>query len=142
MKEPPTTAAAARRAAVLLLLASLATGCTLPGQKLAACKAEKEQLLASIQEKQNRVMVLEAEKRQSDQRLAQAEKSVALLYDNRADIERIASRPDSPGGGASTGPATSPAPTSPSADADTAATTGGASGDADAWTQRSRTTRE
>jgi hypothetical protein len=142
MKEPPTTAAAARCAVVLLLLASLAPGCSLPGQKLAACKAEKEQLLASIQEKQNRLMVLEAEKRQTDQRLAQAEKSVALLHDNRADIQRLASRPDSPGGDSRTAPSTSLAPTSPSADADTDAATGGASDAADAWTQRSQTTRE
>ncbi|MEQ8790286.1 MAG: hypothetical protein RIC55_28580 [Pirellulaceae bacterium] len=79
-------------AALVMLLPG--AGCSLmPGAKLAACRAEKEQLLARIQQDQDRLAAAEARERTAIQRLAQAEKSLALLHDGRLDIERLASRP-------------------------------------------------
>jgi hypothetical protein len=97
-----------RCSAVLLVLLPLCTGCSLlPGAKLAACRAEKQQLLARIQQDQDRLAAAEARERMATERLAQAEKSLALLHDGRSDIERLASRPvedasppDSPSGSA------------------------------------------
>lgn len=131
MKALPRTPAVARRLAGFLLLTSLATGCSLPGQKLAACRAEKQQLLARIQQDQDRLLALEAEKRQTDERLAQAEKSLALLHDSRSGIERIAGIPESAAG------VTGPAPSTPPARApDDAGEPSGGGSDPGAWTQR------
>lgn len=83
-----------RFSAILVALLPFCTGCSLlPGAKLAACRAEKQQLLARIQQDQDRLAAAEARERMATQRLAQAEKSLALLHDGRSDIEHLASRP-------------------------------------------------
>jgi uncharacterized protein HemX len=76
----------------LLLLAALplCTGCALfGGNKLAACQAEKEQLLARIERDQHELQALRADQR----RLAEAEMQLARMYERQA-TERMAALPD------------------------------------------------
>ena len=73
----------------LLLLAGmpLCSGCALsPGDKLAACQAEKQVLLARIEQDQHKLQLFEA-------RAHEAERQLARLHD-RGSAERLAALPD------------------------------------------------
>lgn len=80
-------------AALLLLPAApFWTGCSmLPNHRLAACEAEKQQLLARIERDQHELQALRADQ----QRLAEAEKQLARIYDAQS-TERLASLPEAP----------------------------------------------
>jgi hypothetical protein len=107
-------------------------GCSLlPNRQIAACKHEKQQLLARIEQDQHRLLSAEARareaterEREATERLAEAEKHLALVHDGRPHDaplgegrlgdERLAVRPLQPQ--ASTSRSATPASTTPGAD--------------------------
>lgn len=117
---------AARCAGGWLLLAAipLVAGCSLlPGKQLAACREEKRELLARIQHDQDRLQVALAGEREANQRLAQAEKQLALVYGRLSNPAQVAGHParnDEPdGASAASEPLVSePLPSAPSAPRD------------------------
>jgi septal ring factor EnvC (AmiA/AmiB activator) len=85
------------RALICAAAIAAGSGCSLsPGRQLSSCQEEKQKLLDRIEQDQHRLQALAASERQAAERLAQAEKELALIHDGRSRSERLAARPDEP----------------------------------------------